>query len=278
MRRYYPNLVEQYEESIKKPPKEKKTRSRKKKEEPKDQSDKPKRKYNRKPKKLQDIAMSNLNESLKNMSLSKQSDLNSSKLQVSVCVNKLKRKLKSNVKGKANTIENYLRPCKKRKSKKDSFNHSIKNLSMKNYSMRKLLEGKENLQGNLGLSIFDMSCEGQDSDLSDIVDQIVSRPQKVTTAKVNSNFVRLIFESKQMKTIINQRFNRNCSTPKSSPAKSFRDMKCSRSISKANTSHFFDKLTDERDAFEISIEYKHKSVVILDCDSTLDYSLPDVCL
>ena len=277
MGRYYPNLVEQYEESVRKPPKEKKVR--KKKVQADKQNDKPKRKYNRKPKQVQDIAMSILNDSLKNMSISKKSDLNSSKVNVSVSVNKLKRKIrKNNTNVKMNTIESYLRPCKKRKSKKDSFNITknssfAKTLNQSQRTDKNNLEDKENIVKKPNLSIFDMS-EVQDSDLSDIVDQIVSRPPTVTTAKVNSNLVKLIFENKQMKSIIDQ-FHRNCSTPKGSPTRSFH-MKRRSSVSKGNTSHFFDKLTDERDAFEISLEYKHGAVV--DSNDTLDYSLPDLYL
>lgn len=273
MRQYYPSLVEQYEESIKKPPKEKK--GRKKKEQTDNKSDKPKRKYNRKPKQVQDIAMSILNDSLKNMSISKKPDHhNSSKANVSVSVNKLKRKLRNNTKTKMNTIESYLRPSKKRKSKKDSF-YNTKNSSIVKTAnqSQNCFDDKENSITKHNLSIFDMS-EVQDSDLSDIVDQIVSRPPTVTTAKVNSNLVKLIFENKQMKSVINQ-FHQNCSTPKGSPTRSFHTKRRS-SISKINTSHFFDKLTDERDAFEISLQYKDD--VVVDSNDTLDYSLPDLYL
>ncbi|CAH2099821.1 unnamed protein product [Euphydryas editha] len=304
MRRYYPDLVEKYEESIKKPPKEKKSKGRKKKDQnpDADQNAKPKRKYNRKPKQITDLAISNLNESMKNLSVTNK-DLNSSKAHVSVCVNKLKRKLKNNTKTKAkNTIESYLKPIKRRKSKlTDTLNFSLKNTSIANNNLsNKMYENlevdKENLQSNVKpsqlsedkhfLSLLDSSGEEiNDIDLSDIVEKIVSRAPKVTTAKVNSNFVKLIFENKQ----VNKQFIRvqrlhqnNCSTPKTSPIRKsiYRDMNASRrsSISNVNTSYFFDKITDECDAFEMSIEYKYNSNVLLDCDTTVNYSLSKVLL
>lgn len=304
MQRYYPDLVEKYEESIKKPPKEKKSKGRKKKDQDPtgDQHVKPKRKYNRKPKQIADLAMSNLNESMKNLSVTNK-DLNSSKAHVSVCVNKLKRKLKNNTKTKAkNTIESYLKPSKRRKSKlTDTLNLSVKKTSIANNKLpNKVYENlevdKENLQSNIKssqlsedkhfLSMLDSSGEDiNDIDLSDIVETIVSRAPKVTTAKVNSNFVKLIFENKQLnrKSLHAQRLHQNnCSTPKSSPVRKslYRDMTASRrsSIPKVNTSYFFDKITDECDAFEMSMEYKYDSNVHLDCDMTVNYSLSEVVL
>ncbi|XP_047534566.1 flap endonuclease GEN [Vanessa atalanta] len=290
MRRYYPDLVEKYEESIKKPPKEKKTRGRKKKDpdsEDVDQNVKPKRKYNRKPKQVKDIAMSHLNESMKNLSLTNK-DLNCSKAHVSVCVNRLKRKMKNSTKTKVkNTIDSYLKPLKKRKSKlTETLNNSVTNIAIANNSLDNILgdvdHNKENISDDKHLlSILDMSAEDvNDIDLSDIVDTIVSRAPKVTTTKVNSNLVKLIFENKQInrKSIFANRLHQNCSTPKSSPVRK-RNMNISKrsSISKVNTSYFFDKITDECDAFEMSLEYKYNSVH-LDCDATVNYSLPKVCL
>lgn len=303
MQRYYPDLVEKYEESIKKPPKEKKSKGRKKKDQDPtgDQHVKPKRKYNRKAKQIADLSMSNLNESIKNLSLNNK-DLNSSKAHVSVCVNKLKRKLKNNTKTKAkNTIESYLKPIKRRKSKlTDTLNLSVKTSIANNKLSNKVNENlevdKENLQSNIKLSqlskdkhflsMLDSSGEDiNDIDLSDIVETIVSRAPKVTTAKVNSNFVKLIFENKQLnrKSLHAQRLHQNnCSTPKSSPVRKslYRDMTASRrsSISKVNTSYFFDKITDECDAFEMSMEYKYDRNVHLDCDMTVNYSLSEVVL
>ncbi|XP_069354396.1 flap endonuclease GEN isoform X2 [Maniola hyperantus] len=299
MRKYYPDLVEKYEETKKKPPKEKKPKGRKKKENQQEQNDKPKRKYTRKPKQLIDVMLSNLNESVKNLSLTNK-DLNSSKANVSVSVNKLKRKIKNNAKSKPkNTIESYLQPRKKRKSSKllQSLRNSFRNMSIENNEplSLKYLDAAdtdiENRHDKTGddmhlLSMLNMSEEDiNENDLSAIIDNIVSRAPTVTTAKVNSNLVKLIFENKQVlrKSTLTQRFHQNnCSTPKNSPVrKSCHETNASRrsSISKVNTSYFFDKLSDERDAFEMSMEYtrQHKIVSInLDCDATLDYSLMDV--
>ncbi|XP_052737343.1 flap endonuclease GEN [Bicyclus anynana] len=418
MRQYYPDLVEKYEESIKKPPKEKKTKGRKKKDNPdkQEQTDKPKRKYIRKPKQLKDLTLSELNESLKILNITNK-DFNSSscKANVSVSINKLKRKLKNPAKSKTkNTIDNYLQPRKKRKSSKlmQSLGDSFRNLSLVNneslnlkhfdasinkenlkdnkhllsmfdmtkddvdendlsaivddiiskatvtsanvnvnnksldlnnfdasvnkenlkdnkhlLSMFDMAEddvdendlsaivddiisratvtsanvnvnnksldlnnfdasvNKENLKDNKHLlSLFDMTEDDVDeNDLSAIVDDIISRAPTVTTAKVNSNFVKLIFEKNHLprKSILTQRFDENnCSTPKNSPVrKSIHDTNAGRrsSIPKANTSYFFDKFTDECDAFEMSVEYKQKIACInLDSDATLEYSLLDV--
>lgn len=355
MRKFYPELVGKYEESIKKPAIERKTRGRKKKEnaDNQQQNDKPKRKYNRKPKQPKDAALSELNVSMKNLSFTNK-EFNSSKAKLSVSINKLKRKIRNTAKSKVkNTIDSYLitHPPKKRKSSKlmnslrdsfrsmslcnnDSFNfgpldagsgnkeniiedkHSFRNTSLLNndsYNFDPLDAGsgikedikedkhsfrhmsllnndsfnfdhldadsdKENIKEDKHLlSMLNKSEESIDeTDLSAIVDNIVSRAPTVTTAKVNSNFVKLIFENKQLprKSILTQRFKQNnCSTPKNSPVQKSRRS----SISKANTSYFFDILTDERDAFEISVEYKLETAPInLDCDATLEYSLHDV--
>ncbi|XP_047523143.1 flap endonuclease GEN isoform X1 [Pieris napi] len=329
MKEFYPELVEAYEESIKKPPKVKKTRE-KKTADPK--TDKPKRKYTRKQK------ISNLNNSMKNLSLSKS-------LNLSVSVNKLKRKIKRNAKG---TIENYL---KKRKSSLNSLsrNESRKKLDKERKSVydqsgdiesrnyenhrdsinnvgnihdlstliglgsksRLVYEAKEidyekrrksindlsNIEHDksaiydilstdskannfekghtygmkaknkeVDLSAADVIKEGVfdakdnfdnkensihildtdiESDLSGIVDDIVSKAPSFTTAKVNNNLVKLVFQ---------KRIDINCSTPKNSPRKS-------------RKSYFFDKLV-EGDAFEMSLDH----------DETVDYSLPDIKL
>ncbi|CAH2237461.1 jg12794 [Pararge aegeria aegeria] len=291
MRQYYPDLVEKYEESIKKPPKEKKTRGRKKKDNPdqfQEQNNKPKRKYHRKPKQLKDAALINLNESLRNLNLTNK-EFNSSKSNVSVSINSLKRKIKNSTKIKnKNTIESYLQPRKKRKSSKlmQSLRNSFKNDN--DPFNPQYFEAADNDKENINkekhlLSMFNMSEEDMnENDLSAIVDNIVSRAPTVTTAKVNSNFVKLIFENKQLSRMstLTQKFGQNnCSTPKNSPPKKGRHVtnaSIRSSTSKANTSYFFDKLTDERDAFEISMEYKHKIACInLDCDATLDYSVLD---
>ncbi|XP_045529784.1 flap endonuclease GEN isoform X1 [Pieris brassicae] len=319
MKEFYPELVERYEESIKKPPKVKKTREKK----PADpKTDKPKRKYTRKQK------ISNLNSSMKNLSLSKS-------LNLSVSVNKLKRKIKRSAKG---TIENYL---KKRKSSLNSLSRNesrkkldkgskiaqgdqsadivsrdyernletIRGLSGHGSKSRLVYEAKEVDYKKERKSINDLSnieydksvnynvvstdSEGKyfekgntyginainkeidisaaedvvnkrsfakdnfdnkenlihildtdiESDLSGIVDDIVSKAPIFTTAKVNNNLVKLVFQ---------KRMDINCSTPKNSPQKS------------RNTSYFFDKLV-EGDAFEMSLD-----------NDTVDYSLPDI--
>lgn len=165
------------------------------------------------------------------------------------------------------------------KEDKHSFRHlSLLNNDSFNFDHLEADSDKENIKEDKHLlSMLNKSEESIDeTDLSAIVDNIVSRAPTVTTAKVNSNFVKLIFESKQLprKSILTQRFKQNnCSTPKNSPVRKSRRS----SISKANTSYFFDILTDERDAFEISVEYKLETAPInLDCDATLEYSLHDV--
>ncbi|XP_075982140.1 XPG-like endonuclease isoform X2 [Anticarsia gemmatalis] len=352
MRKYYPDIVEAYEESIKKPPKEKKTRARKKKEP--DNPDKPKRKYNRKPKNVAEV----LQESMK------AAEPNSSVLNVSVPVNKLKRKIKNNTKKGQKTITSFIASKKRRTSKKlmQSLGQSFKNLSLhcdedmnpvvKNDYLDDLFDAKENinvnnvpssnvpnfeLDGNHYLSMLSKT-DDDGLDLSDIIDKIVKRPTETKTAKVQNNLVKLVFDKystpkkiSNRKSILNEVHN-NCSTPNDSPIakrkfrfsmnspvqksnfnstpnnslvgkskfrfstnspihkndfevfknssirkSSFNVGSCNNSvIGKANTSYFFDKLTEDGDAFEMSLE--HKSAVVIHLDSTVDYSLPDVRL
>ncbi|CAG9575888.1 unnamed protein product [Danaus chrysippus] len=261
MLKYYPDIVKKYEESIKKPPKEKKTRGRKKKEENENSEEvhKTKRKYTRKPKPITDF-MITLNRSMKNLSLTKKdTELNSSK--VSVNVNKLKRKIKNNGKvNTKNTIESYLKPCKKKKS--SSMMRSINRSRNVSKSFKVNLENKENMEPKKHLlSMFnDSTSDVEANDLSDIVEKIVSRSAPSTKAKVDSNFVKLIFENKlDRKSILTRRFDQNnCSTPISSPIRKSRNRRktSKTSISEAvDTSYFFDKLTEERDAFELSLEF-----------------------
>ncbi|XP_013193030.2 flap endonuclease GEN [Amyelois transitella] len=292
MRQYYPELVEAYEESIKKPPKTKKPRATKN----KDGAEKPKRKYNRKVKKLIDVEIANLSGSLKNLDLTaKTTEINSSKNNVSVCVNKLKRKFKS-TKGRQKTIDSFIAKKKRKSIQKamHSLRCSLNNISINepNYFLHS--GGSSDKENKNEIEhLLSMSCasgdEIDDSDLSNLVDKIVNRPPCTKNAKVDNNLVKLIFESKFSTP---KKLKRNnvlkeanyFSTPKESPIKR-NSLKLCRNISnvsvhcKANTSYFFDKLTEDRDAFEMSLEYKHKSAIIsLDCDTTVEYSLPDVCL
>ncbi|CAK1599913.1 unnamed protein product [Parnassius mnemosyne] len=284
MRKYYPDVVESYEESIKKPVKSKKTREKKNKEN--QDPNKPKRKYNRKKNKVD--VLEALNNTLRRLSLDV-TELNCSKARVSVCVNELKRKLRNNTK-KKNTMESYV-VSKKRKCNVSKLIQS--NSTYDNKNKYEELRRQQNVVDKLetkGLadasSFFNASKEDiNDSDLSDIVEQIVTRAPVIKTATVNSNLVKLVFENKkvQRKSVIEKNFiKNNCSTPKSSPVRksnyNVNISKCS-STSKINTSYFFDKLTDDRDAFEMSIDYKSSSgVVNIDNDVTVEYSLPDVYL
>lgn len=307
MRRFYPEIVEAYEESIKKPPKEKKTKLKKKKED--DKSDKPKRKYTKKVKQVIDSEVHNLSGSLKNLNLSSKGDLNCSKANVSVSINKLKRKLKPNTK-KQKTIDSFIGKKRRKSGQKivTSLRSSFRKLSIGHDNFNEFISSNPfadkihsarntSNKENLFLSLFNDTGEDiQESDLSDIIDKIVSRPADVKTAKVNNNLVKLIFDNKfstprksiLRKSILSQIHN-NCSTPTGgSPIarKSFSFIAdnsnvVNKSINsvKVNSSFFFDKLNEDRDAFEMSLEYNHKGDIInLDCDTTVDYSLPDVYL
>ncbi|XP_063828371.1 flap endonuclease GEN [Ostrinia nubilalis] len=304
MRQYYPELVEAYEESIKKPPKEKKTRAKKKKDD--NQPEKPKRKYTKKTKKVIDTDVANLSGSFRNIDLStKACDLNSSKANLSVSVNRLKRKLKTNSKKKQKTIESFI--AKKRKksigSTVNSLRCSLKNMSIKDAPedmYREFLDAnsfqceknpiKCDDKENHLLSMLDATIDDDDNenDLSDIIDNIVSRTSHAKTAKMNNNLVRLVFQNKfstprksvLRKSVLNEIHN-HCSTPNGSPIRrssfNFKQSLNNSRQSKVNTSYFFDKLTEDRDAFEMSVEYNKSVVSIKDCDTTVDYSLPDVC-
>ncbi|XP_041973794.1 flap endonuclease GEN isoform X2 [Aricia agestis] len=136
---------------------------------------------------------------------------------------------------------------------------------------------KENIASNkLGLSILDVSQgDVPESDLSDIIDKITSRETTATKTKVNDAYVKLIFNKKfnLRKSILRRTFNQNCSTPNQSPVKRKSSVPFARQS--INTSYFYDKLTDQCDAFEMSLEYKNNVDV---SDATIDYSLPDVKL
>lgn len=274
MRQYYPELVHSYEESIKKPPKVKKARNNKNKD---DKTDKPKRKYNRKPKNVV-----NINKSLKAL------ELNSSKANVSVSVNKLKRKIKNTKKGSQKTIDSFI--AKKRKQSLidplASLRRSLANMSLVQ-SPDINSEDKEKKLTDKWLSILGKSVDDEnESDLSDVIERMVTKPSTTKTVKVNSKLVRLVFDSystpKKLRKSVLTEIHNHCSTPKDSPRrKSVLNLKSGANslnnsvISKVNTSFFFGKLTEDRDAFELSLE--HKSGII-NVDSTVDYSLPDVCL
>lgn len=273
MRKYYPDLVETYEESIKKPVKVKKTRQKKDKEN--QDPDKPKRKYNRK-KKVEDLEI--VNNSLKRLSLDATG--NTSKAQVSISVSKLKRKLKNNVKTKH--IDSYFK-SKKRKCSTSKIHLSFQKCHKSSKSdepISNLLNLSRKMETMKNLSFFNSSTEEVDiSNLSDIVDQIVTRGSDIKTASVNNNLVKLIFEKNIAihKKSAQRNFIQNyCSTPKSSPRKK-RSIDISKRLSKVNTSYFFDKLTDDCDAFEMSVEHKANDVNY-DCNVTVDCSLPDVIL
>ncbi|VVC97190.1 unnamed protein product [Leptidea sinapis] len=268
IKKYFPDIVEVFEVSTRKPPKEKKARGRKKREEnitadKNTEGNKPKRKYTRKPKTQIDLLVDDLNKSMKDLSITK-TELNNSKGNVSVSINRLKRKIKDSKKG---TIVNYLTK-KRRQTISKSINRSVKKVGSDELSSN----DKENNK-NL-LSMLDMSVPESESDLSDLVDNIVNTAPAFTTAKLNSNLIKLVFENKMQrkkKSILHERFN-NCSTPKSSPRKSILNVSKQNSV---NTSYFFDKLGDGCDAFEMSLDYSCKSAIL---DDTVNYSLPDVVL
>ncbi|XP_050673318.1 flap endonuclease GEN isoform X1 [Leptidea sinapis] len=268
IKKYFPDIVEVFEVSTRKPPKEKKARGRKKREEnitadKNTEGNKPKRKYTRKPKTQIDLLVDDLNKSMKDLSITK-TELNNSKGNVSVSINRLKRKIKDSKKG---TIVNYLTK-KRRQTISKSINRSVKKVGSDELSSN----DKENNK-NL-LSMLDMSVPESESDLSDLVDNIVNTAPAFTTAKLNSNLIKLVFENKMQrkkKSILHERFN-NCSTPKSSPRKSILNASKQNSV---NTSYFFDKLGDGCDAFEMSLDYSCKSAIL---DDTVNYSLPDVVL
>ncbi|XP_059049054.1 flap endonuclease GEN isoform X2 [Achroia grisella] len=296
MRQYYSEVVESYEDSIKKPPKVKKARAKKK---DKDDNEKPKRKYNKKVKKLIDTDIINLSDAMKSLNVStKVPELNSSKTNVSVSVNKLKRKLKTNTKKGQKTIDSFI-TTKKRKSIKKamhSLRRSLDNMSLitkpNEFECHENINEKENRNETKNLlNLSNLSTDNiQESDLSDLIDNIVTRSPITKTATVDNNLVKLIFNTKYStpkkpirKSMLKEIHN-NCSTPKDSPIRRSSITRNPNNFnivihSDINTSYFFDKFTDERDAFEISMEYKHKSAIMcLDCDQTIDYSLPDVCL
>ncbi|XP_030035588.2 flap endonuclease GEN isoform X3 [Manduca sexta] len=279
MRQYYPDVVEAYEESIKKPVKEK--RPRKQKETNEDNKGKPKRKT-KKPSKLVNVNKSH--KSLRN---------NSAVLNTSVSINKLKRKIKSKKKGNQKTIDSFI-ARKKRKSKHSTSNLRSLRCSFKNMGLGsdvdQQTDEKENNNVNKHLlsMLNDTGGDVNESDLSAIIDDIVSRQPITKTAKVDNKLVKLVFDkystpkkSTLRKSMLNK-VNNHCSTPKDSPIRKhsfrFSTNSFNKSLnSKVNTSYFFEKITDDRDAFEISLEYKHKSAVILDSNLT-DLSLPDVQL
>ncbi|KAL0895644.1 hypothetical protein ABMA27_011725 [Loxostege sticticalis] len=315
MRRYYPEIVEAYEESVKKPPKEKKTRAKKKKDD--DNPDKPKRKYTKKTKTVIDTEIVNVSGSLRNLNLS--TNLNSSKANLSVSVNKLKRKLKTNSKKKQKTIESFIAKKRKKSCEKavNSLRCNFQNMSIRNDNLfsdfmnpdpfpnksicddhvkendpfpNKIISD-DNVKENHLLSMLDATADDvNESDLSDIIDNIVSRSSNVKTAKVNNNLVKLVFQNKfstprksiLRKSILNEIHN-HCSTPNGSPIRRYSFNFKANELnsfcqSKANTSYFFDKLSEGKDAFEMSVEYNKSVISLKDCDTTVDYSLPDVCL
>lgn len=328
MRAYYPDIVQAYEESIKKPVKIKKTKASRNKEN--NDPDKPKRKNSRKPKNV--VAdVNRINKSTKEL-IGKKSAQNNSSLNVSVSVNKLKRKIKNNTKKGQKTLTSFV-ITKKRKVENniESLRQSFGNLSLKysNDYLDDLFDGiqtqnnenipstKENIH-NLSL-LNKPEDDVDDLELSDIIDKIVTRAPVVKTAKLENNLVRLVFDKystprKDTKKSVLKEVPYNCSTPNDSPIANskFRVnvnrlvQKCysnstphgspigkpkfiinspktkfnlskdvftksnlnysssSRKSSindKVNTSYFFDKLTDNGDAFEMSLD--HKSAIIL---------------
>lgn len=299
MRLYYPELVNAYEESIKKPVKEKKTRGRKKEDVGDVTSDvnKPKKKRNMKVKHKIDNNQSQ----------------NSTLVNVSVSVNKLKRKLK--VKKVQKTMDSFI--ANKRRKSNRNFNTTSKinsktspdSLSsdevVKNSSKEKdnaynadVDSNEENQENNHGLSMFNAIEKNNDDtiDTSNIVESILQKNVETKFAQFDNNIYKLVYDknSTPVKTVKSACMN--CSTPTESPIRrlSFKNITnvCNRSYDKvnesyknipncsvSNTSYFFDKLTDDRDAFESSMDYMNKYIgSVKSINSTIDYSLPDIQL
>lgn len=271
---YYPDIVETYEESIKKPPKKNKVTNRKPKKI--DEAEKPKRKYNRK-KVIKDIDVENIRHSLSNVNISCNKE---NKLNVSVKINKLKRKLKeNNNRSKTQkTIDSFL--PKRRKSYHKLLNslRNSRHISVDN----EVIEGRFNFSSAKNLSLFNLSHdEMAESDLSDIIENIVNNAPKTKTVTVNNEIVKLVFSNKStprksaFRNSILQEIKNNSSTPKQSPIrnKSLNKINLSNvSNFQMNTSYFFDKFTEECDAFEMSFDRNNDN----NCEDTIHYSLNDL--
>lgn len=283
MKTFYPELVNAYEESIKKPPKKKRGKINKKdgNNSVKPKLDKMKTKRTRKATNKENIDITNL-------SLCKDGKIN-----ISLKVNKLKRKLKNNNKPKnQKTIDSFL--SKRRKSMKkilESLRNSFGNISLESVEKcvneipfsRQVNEDNEILREcNNSLSLLDLSRDDvSENDLSNIVDKMVNTAPASKTVTVNNKLVRLVFAKRNTmnksgfrKSVLNE-IHKNCSTPRDSPVKrnhQFTNNSLHMYHDKTNTSFFFDKLTEECDAFEMSLDYKN----ISDCDKTVNYSLNDV--
>lgn len=300
MRQYYPQVVEAFEEATKKPVKEKKTRIKKTDAgDDEDQTSKPKRKYTKKVAKVQEIdPIHDLSVSMNNISLiNKAKDHDVNKNNVSISVNKLKRKLKTKGKCKGQkTIDSFIRNKRRKSNIKsiENLRYSFRNMSITLNSSNngnKDLENKEKVRNKHLLSLLDSTKRDEDdSDLSDIVDKIISNAPVTQTAKVDNRLYKLVFDKystpkKCFRKSVLSEIQNNCSTPRDSPIRrnsyKFEANISNNSVANGggNTSYFFDIVTEDRDAFEISMDYKHKSAIInLDCDTTVDYSLPDVQL
>ncbi|XP_048005575.1 flap endonuclease GEN [Leguminivora glycinivorella] len=261
LRKYYPDIVEAYEESIKKPPKENKSGRRRKNDA--EEGEKPKRKYNRKVKKLNEKQIENLTNSIRNCDLiNKTLGLNSSKPSVKVV--KLKRKLKSGSNSKGQKTLNSFIACKKRRCSKmiNSLRDSFKNMSLNcenNTNMSTDIKGGKILvkkKSNHLLNMFKSASDSvHGSDLSDIVDDIVAKAPVVKTAKLDQNVVKLVFNkhSTPRKSVFRNsaliELHYNCSTPQQHSNKTNTTSEIN-----GNTSYFFDKFSEHRDAFELSVE------------------------
>lgn len=270
MRKYYPGIVDIFEESTKKPTKENKTKSKKKSDS--ENIDKSKRKYNRKIKESVDAE-----------------HINTATANVSVCVKKLKRKLKNSKKCTQKTIDSFVAKKKRKSLKKvmESLRFSFHNLSINMDDNKHETIEKENLKY---LSFLSKSEDDIDeSDLSDVIENIVTRRCSTEIAKVGNNVVKLVFDKymtpkkRTLPISILKDVHKNCSTPNDSPIRKKRfsvrkNSLYNSTVSKVNTSYFFDKLTEDRDAFEMSLECKDESTSNAVFDMTIEYSLPEVCL
>lgn len=312
MRLYYPEQVEAYEESIKKPVKENKTKGRKKKDKKEDV----------------DVVIVDVNKPKKNRNVSVKNKIDKNRSQnstlgnVSVCVNKLKRKLKAK-KGQK-TIDSFITNKRRKSNRKleasfkmtsenfpvnfDSFicNEFVKNCSIEKVNVYNVdvENNDENHENKHRLSMLSAMDKNDDTiDASGIVESILHRNIETKFAQINNRIYKLVYNknSTPKKTVNRKSLASeciNCSTPTESPIKkpSLKNIanisnRSSDKINKKfknilncsvnNTSYFFDKLTEERDVFELSMDYtkEYKSAVIsINSNSTIDYSLPDIQL
>lgn len=224
----------------------------------------------------------------------KRAELNNSKANVCVKVSRLKRKLNKAKAKNQKTIESFI--SKRRKSKKlmDSLRCTFNDIKCDNdeefdvvTSNLPLLEVEKKENGSVtkaSKSVINISDDIiHESDLSDIVDDIIQRAPITKTATVANNVMRLVFDrkfstpkKKAFRSSVLKEIHNNCSTPRDSPNRTQNFTNISKtSIGIVNKSYFFEKLTEDCDAFEMSLN--NTSVNDIDSDRTENYSVPVDC-